>query len=341
MKKNPLIGLALPVALGTMTWLIGPLLFLGTADASPQQVASTSTTACSGVTVGAGDNLVTKVSSASSGTTFCIASGTFSIGSLAVKPKDNDKLIGASAIVGIDGSISAASKIVGSGAVIIDLGKAHGVTIQNLDVSGSKGSSSCQPQCGRGISQGDNTTVSYTRVHDNMIAGIGGGGPGVSLSHVELDHNGSSAFYGCCAAGIKSSSAYTIDSSYIHDNTGNGVWQDICGANFVVTNNTISGNTQSGIRYEHNKVCAGSAWFTNNVVKNNNTSAASGAAGISINSAPGATLAYNTFGGNLKFGVSVGGTRGPTTGTSIHDSTMNKDILKGCTLSGVSCTNNV
>jgi hypothetical protein len=339
MKKDSLIGLAAPMILATMVSLSAALL-VGTAEALPLEL-STITPTCSGVVVNLGDNLVAMVSNASSGTTFCVASGTFSIGSSAVKPKANDKLIGASATVGIDGSISASSKIMGSGQVIIDLGKASGVTIKNLDVSGAKGTSSCQPQCGRGISQGDHTTVSYTRVHDNTIAGIGGGGPGVSLSHVEVDHNGSSAFYGCCAAGVKSSEAYTVDSSYVHDNIGNGVWQDICGANFVVTNNTISGNTQSGIRYEHNKVCSGSALITGNVIKSNNTSGANGQAGISINSAPGATVAYNTFGGNLKFGVSVGGTRGPTTGTSIHDSTMNKDLLKGCTLSGVSCTNNI
>jgi hypothetical protein len=337
MKKNFLIGLAVPAVLSALAL---PLLLMGTAQASPQHIA-TLPSACAGVTVNTGDNLVAMVSNASSGTTFCIAAGSFSIGTSAVKPKDNDKLIGASAVVGIDGSISAASKITGSGPAIIDLGKSSGVSIKNLDISGGKGSTSCQPQCGRGISQGDHTTVSYTRVHDNTIAGIGGGGPGVLLSHVELDHNGMSTFYGCCAGGVKSADAYTVDSSYIHDNIGNGVWQDICGANFVVTNNTISGNTQSGIRYEHNKVCSGSATFTNNLIQNNNTIAASGAGGISINSAPGATLAYNVFGGNLKFGVSVGGTRGPTTGTSIHNSTLNHDALKGCTLSGVSCTNNI
>jgi Right handed beta helix region len=337
MKKDFLVGVSVPVVLSALAL---SLFLIGTAEASPQHI-TTLPSACAGVTVNAGNNLVAMVSNASSGTTFCIASGTFSIGSSAVKPKDNDKLIGASAVVGIDGSIAAASKITGSGPAIIDLGKSSGVTITNLDISGGKGSSSCQPQCGRGISQGDHTTVSYTRVHDNMIAGIGGGGAGVLLSHVELDHNGLSAFYGCCAAGVKSAYAFTVDSSYIHNNTGNGVWQDICGTNLVVTNNTISGNSQSGIRYEHNKACSGSAMFTSNVIKNNNTAGASGAAGISINSAPGAILAYNVFGGNLKFGVAVGGTRGPTTGTSIHDSTLNHDALKGCTLSGVSCTNNI
>jgi hypothetical protein len=173
-----------------------------------------------------------------------------------------------------------------------------------------------------------------------MNAGIGGLKGGASLTQVELDHNGSSTFSGCCAGGIKSSDAYTISNSYIHDNIGNGVWQDVCGKNFVVTNNTITNNTKSGVRYEHNRNCSGSATITGNLVKNNNSSGESGAAGVTINSAPGATVAFNIFGGNAKAGVSVGGTRGPTSGTSIHNSTMNKDTLKGCDRSGVSCTNN-
>jgi hypothetical protein len=280
------------------------------------------------------------VAGAPAGTTFCIQSGTFSIGGSAVQPKDNDKLIGVPVIEGSDGSISAASKIVGNGAAIIDVGNAKGVTLKYLDVSGGKGTSACRPQCGRGISQGDSLSVSYTRVHDNMNAGIGGGGAGALLTHVELDHNGSSTFTGCCAGGVKSSQAYTIDSSYIHDNIGNGVWQDVCGGNFVVTNNTISSNTKSGVRYEHNQNCSGSATIKSNIVKNNNSSGDGGAAGVTINSAPGAIVSFNIFGGNQNAGVSVGGSRGPTTGTSIHDSTMNKDALKGCTLSGVSCQNN-
>jgi hypothetical protein len=295
---------------------------------------------CSGVTVKAGANLVSQVAAAPAGTTFCIQSGTFSIGSSAVQPKDNDKLIGVPVNVGSDGSISAATKIVGNGAAIVYVGNAKGVTLKNLDVSGGKGTSSCRPQCGRGISKGVNLSVSYTRVHNNMNAGIGGGGAGALLTHVELDHNGSSTFTGCCAGGVKSSQPYTIDSSYVHDNTGNGVWQDVCGANFVVTNNTILSNSKSGVRYEHNQKCSGSATIQSNVIKNNNTSDDGGAGGVSINSAPGAVVSYNVFGGNRNAGVRVGGTRGPTTGTSIHNSTLNRDTLKGCTLSGVSCTNN-
>jgi hypothetical protein len=338
--------LALPLAMVTMAWAIGPLLLVGLAQAAtPTTVDSAGnnavTTSCSGVAVGSSANLVSTVSNASSGTTFCLQSGTFSIGSAAVKPKDGDKLIGVAPTVGTNDSISATSKIVGTGAQIIDVGNAKNVDLENLDVSGATGTSTCSPQCGRGISQGNNLSVAYSRIHNNAATGIGGGGSGGLFSHLEVDHNGSSPFTSCCAGGIKSAHPFTVDSSFVHDNVGNGVWEDVCGTSLVVTNNTLSGNTFSGARYEHNQSCSGSATITGNLVTNNNLAANGGAAGIAINSVGGATVANNTLGGNIKAGIKVGGTRGPVTGTSIHDSTLNKDVVKGCTLSGVTCYNNI
>lgn len=343
MKKNVLMSFVAPVLAGTMLWAFAPL--VGQAQASTRLVRTSSRTtsvsvACSGTTLTTSDNIVNKISSASSGTTFCLQSGTYSIGSSAVLPKANDKLIGTTVVVGSDGSIAAGTKIVGTGNKIIDVNKSNGVVIQNLDVSGATGSSGCKPSCGRGISEGDNLTISYTRVHGNANSGIGGGGDGAKLSHLEVDHNGSSTFQGCCAGGVKAAHSYTIDHSYVHDNVGNGVWLDVCGTNWVVTNNTITGNLYSGVRFEHNQVCPGTAKITSNVVKNNNTVNSYGAAGIMVNSAPGANIAYNVLGSNQKYGVAVTGTRGPTTGTSINNSTLNADLLKGCTLSGVTCTNN-
>ncbi|MDT7543704.1 MAG: hypothetical protein QOE33_3616, partial [Acidobacteriota bacterium] len=260
---------------------------------------------------------------------------------------DNDKLIGDPVTRGSNGSISAPTKIVGSGPAIIDLNPGAlivavtGVLIQNLDISGAQGTIVCKPKCGRGISQGDNLTVSYSRIHNNLLDGIGGLGAGALVSHVEIDHNGSTIFYHCCAAGIKSTDAYTFQNSYVHDNVGNGVWQDGCGTNFKVTNNIIIGNSISGVRYEHNTICDGVATITHNTIENNNSSLIGGSGGVAISSAPGATVAYNVFGGNKLGGIYVGGTRGPLTGTWIHDNTMNGDAVKGCDLTGVTCSNNL
>ena len=341
MRKNFLTGFGVPLVVGAMM-TFGPMILASSAQASTVGMSLTSsmTLVCTGTTVLPSDNLVAKVSTAVAGTTFCLQAGTYSIGTSSVKPKDNQKLIGVAPVVGADGSISAASKIVGTGAAIIDVGRARGVVIENLDISGANGVLACKPICGRGISQGVNLTVSYSRIHDNDSTGIGGGGSGMLLSHLEVDHDGSLTFADCCSGGVKSAHAYTIDSSYVHDNIGNGVWQDICGQNFVVTNNHLTRNTYSGARYEHSSSCAGSATITGNLVTGNNLALKGGAAGIAVNSAPGAFISNNTMGNNNKFGISIGGTRGPLTGTTIQNSTMNGDVLKGCALAVVTCSNN-
>jgi hypothetical protein len=336
MKTYPLSRIAISVALGTAIWALSPLLFDVGAHAS-----GALTTTCTGVSVSPTDNLAAKISAAPSATTFCIHAGTYSLGNAALQPKDKDKLIGDPVTRGATGTISAPTKIVGTGPAIIDVGNASGVIVKYLDVSGARGTTSCRPKCGRGISQGTTLTVSYSRLHGNALSGVGGMDTGGLIDHVEIDHNGSTIFIGCCGAGVKSTSDYTIQNSFVHDNIGNGVWQDGCGTNFKVISNTITDNYLSGVRFEHNQSCAGSASITGNTIKNNNVSASNVTGGVAINSAPGAVVSSNIFGGNKGAGVTIGGTRGPLTGTSVHDNTMNGDVLKGCGQTGVSCTNNL
>ena len=343
-KKSSPFGAARTLLVGTAIVSLGPLLLsVGAASAGVRHAPegrSSVPSSCSGVSVSPTDNLVSKIATAASGTTFCIHSGTFSLGTAALQPKDKDKLIGDPVTRAADGSITAPTKIIGTGPAIIDVGESTGVLIQNLDISGAKGTFACRPLCGRGISHGATLTVSYSRIHGNALSGIGGIDTGSLVDHVELDHNGSSTFIGCCAAGIKGTSDYTIQYSFVHDNTGNGVWQDGCGSKFKVTNNTITTSSLSGVRFEHNQNCSGSATITSNTIKNNNLSASNGSGGVAINSAPGAIVSLNIFGGNKIAGASAGGTCGPLTGTSIHDNTMNGDVLKGCSQAGVSCLNN-
>jgi hypothetical protein len=341
--SHRLVAVIVGMALSTLS----PLLALS-AEASPvapNSLGAAVTSGCTGVQVFPTDDLAGKIDGAPTGTTFCIHTGTYSLGAVALHPKDNDRLIGDPVTSGTNGSISAPTKLIGSGAAIIDLEEpaaisATGVVIKNLDISGAQGTTACKPKCGRGISQGTNLTVSYSHIHGNMMSGIGGIDTGAVVNHVEIDHNGSTIFYHCCAAGIKSTKAYTLSYSYVHDNIGNGVWQDGCGTNFKVTNSTIIGNTISGVRYEHNADCSGSAWITGNTIQNNNSSLVGGSGGVAINSAPNGTVVRNTLGGNKGAGIYVGGTRGPLTGTSIHDNIRNGDVIKGCALTGVSCYNN-
>jgi hypothetical protein len=343
MKIITLTRRAKIVCVGSVMCLLGPLLISAAASASAQSSVDghrTVSSSCVGTSVSSTDNLAVKIANAPAGTTFCIHAGTYSLGTGALAPKDKDKLIGDPVIRAATGSISAATKIVGTGPAIVDVGLSIGVVIKNLDISGARGTYACRPLCGRGISHGVSLTVSYSRIHGNALSGIGGIDTGSVVDHTELDHNGSATFLGCCSAGVKGTTDYTVQNSYVHDNIGNGIWQDGCGSNFKVTNSTVTTSSLSGVRFEHNQSCSGSATITGNTIKNNNLSNSNGSGGVAINSAPGATVSFNVFGGNKVAGVSAGGTRGALTGTSIHDNTMNGDLLKGCFQPGVSCLNN-
>src|SRR5918997_1561949 len=230
--------------------------FVADGDAPPPPSAD-----CVGTHINHGDNLVSAIKGATN-TTFCIHAGTYDLGSGSLEPGSGVKLIGDPVTVSESGAIEAPTKIVsrGRGGVIQFATDASGVLIENLDLSGATGDRSCKPQCGRGINgRGGNAkdvTVRYTRIHHNASLGIGGV-QSLFVTHSELDNNGASAFNGCCAGALKVVDPFTIRQSYIHHNAGNGVWQDICGKDFVVARNTITWNAFSGVRYEHNQDCPG------------------------------------------------------------------------------------
>jgi hypothetical protein len=300
---------------------------------------------CDGVHLFPGDNLVERING-TTGTTFCVHAGTYDLGNASIHPGTGDRLIGDPVTVVGDGEISAPTKIVSRSVngVIDFVGQASGVVLENLDLSGAAGDDACKPACGRGVNghggNASNLTVRYSRIHHNANQGIGGVN-GSLLAHVELDSNGGAAFVGCCAAGVKSIHPYTIRESYIHHNHGNGVWQDVCGTDLVVVHNVIKSNHLSGVRYEHNQSCPGNATIQHNLIQNNNSSTkANDAGGIAINSAPNADVGFNTFGGNFGAAVYVGGSRGPHTGTYIHDNALNGDLLVGCHLADVTCERN-
>jgi hypothetical protein len=287
-------------------------------------------THCEGLQVYGGD-LVQTASSAPAGTTFCLHSGQYDVTSF-VPVQAGDRFIGESSVF-----------VTTSNARQVFKGlDASDALLQGMDISGAKADDDCKITCGRGIYlKGLNITLQDLYVHHNENTGAAGMEQGARVLNSEFAFNGTPALVGCCAGAIKVAAQITVTGSYIHHNTGNGVWQDVCGKNLVVTDNTITWQTRSGVRYEHNKDCAGSAVIQHNTVQNNNTSGHNDSAGVRINSAPNADVGFNTFGGNGRAGASVGGARGPVTGTVIHDNTMNGDNVLGCGLEGVTCTNNV
>jgi Right handed beta helix region len=287
-------------------------------------------TECVGIHVDPGGGLAGAVSKAAEGATFCLGAGTYTTSS-AIDVKDAQKFVG----VG-----NAQTFVTARGApAVFDAKGTTGVLWQDIDISGAAGSQSCKPMCGRGISGGARSVVDGVHIHDNANAGIGGTEGNMLVVDSELDHNGSAAFVGCCAGGVKSANSYTIMNSSIHHNLGVGVWCDVgCdGGSFQVLGNHIFANIRGGVRFE---TSYGPALIKNNVVTDNNISSQGGHGGIEVNSSQNVTVERNTLGGNNGAGIIANGSRSPgLRNVDIVNNKLAGDKLAGCGGSVV-CANN-
>jgi hypothetical protein len=186
--------------------------------------------------------------------------------------------------------------------------------------------------------------VDDVRLTNNKNQGIGGAGSGLLVKNSEIDHNGSAPFAQQTdhetAAGIKSANPMNIQNSYIHDNYWAGVWcDDNCGTMRVQGSRLIN-NGKAGI---HTEISVGPQIISGNTIQGNgHFESWSLEAGLLINSVRDVEVYNNTFGNNLDHGIRVvEDSRWPVTGdVSIHDNTMNGNLLNGCSISGVSCFNN-
>jgi hypothetical protein len=280
---------------------------------------------------------------------FCIHAGTYDIGGTPLRPGTGDRLIGDPGVVGPNGTIAAPSKIVysGSGSIPAVIEAGPYLSVRWLDISGAKGSTACQPACGRGIGGGIALRVSFTRLHNNSIAGAGGVGSQSTFAHVEVDHNGSTFAEGCCAAGIKSvADGLFVMNSYVHNNTGNGLWSDLCSDHFLVSNNVIDSNSRSGVQWETSSVCPNastrSAVIHSNVIRNNNLELIDNVGGIHVRNSENANIYNNTFGGSGQArAIAVQASSGfAVTNTKIHNNVLNGDVVAGCSIPGVQCVAN-
>jgi len=289
---------------------------------------------CEGVRVEPTQNLAQVAASNPPGTTFCLDAGSYRTAEVVLQ--DGDSLVGED----VDQTF-----IEGSGRHVINASDTSAVTISDLDVSGATGDSTCRPKCGRGVWPGTDTLIERVHSHHNANLGIGGGEQGLVVRDVELSHNGSQDFLGCCAGGIKSGNSFTITGSFVHDNTGNGIWCDHKCPRFVATDNISSDNTRNGIRFEHGAalsdadVAASSALIEGNTVQRNNTSRNTPGAGIEINSASNAEVLRNILGGTIAaHGIIVRGERHPTVNIQIVDNVLNGDTIGGSRSSSLAKT---
>jgi parallel beta-helix repeat protein len=94
--------------------------------------------------------------------------------------------------------------------------------------------------------------VSGGRVTGSGSLGIGGGVTNqLTISGVEIDHNGATAdcgFEGGGFKGVNQGSRFT--GNYVHDNNCMGVWYDISDDNNEIDHNRVVNNAEGGIFYE-------------------------------------------------------------------------------------------
>jgi Right handed beta helix region len=300
---------------------------------------------CSGKAIRPGDSIASVINNAPSGTTFCIAPGTYKPGAT-IKPKDYDHLSGT-------GTTRDAVLITTDNLqLIIDAGNSRGVVYTNLAVSGAINrcpGSNCGAT-GDGIHGGVNVTATNVHVYGNGRTAFSAM-DGLTLSGSRLDHNGA-VYKGNMdgvSAGVKSAAALTIKNSVIDHNYGNGAWCDMQCGTFTIENSQVTYNVSTGI---HDEISQGPALIANNVVQHNDLANEAGHGGIGIIDSKNVQVYGNTLGGNIGTGISARYDKRTGCGTptylcgyalsniSIHNNHLNGDVLFGCGNAGVQCSTN-
>ncbi len=292
---------------------------------------------CNGVQVSPGANLAQVAAARAAGTTFCVQDGTYSTTSgIVVQSGDVFKGVYSDGSRPLVRTTSAKKVFAAEGST--------GATISGLTASGAVGDTSCQPDCGRGISGGTDLTLIDVRATENENSGVGGAGPNLVIRDSVFDYNGTREFYAdgtyASSAGVKSVNSMRIYNSRATNNAWVGFWCDLECGTFEVHDSVANRNGKGGIFYE---VSTGPAVFEGNTIKNNGYSEMERRpGGLLIVSSQNADAYGNTFGSNNEAGVRVSdGTRPPeVSNIRVQDNTMNNDPLMGCTITSVSCTNN-
>jgi len=104
-------------------------------------------------------------------------------------------------------------------------------------------------------------------VHDNGELGIGGNFIALVDSNEMAFNNyaGVSCGFECGGAKFIAPTGIVVTNNYVHDNLGDGLWDDIDSENVLYDHNTVLNNWYVGISHE----ISGTAQITNNIVKGN------------------------------------------------------------------------
>ncbi len=296
-----------------------------------------------------------------SGTTYCLAAGTYVVTS-PIATESGDRVIGA----GRDATFIDGTRLPST---------AEGIFLTNTNTyfanfdifgaptpaAGSGVYCSSKANCGKAFAlRGTSFTLQSIDCHDNGGNCIGGGGnANVRVDDLNCWNKGnaysmSSSFrYAACikrVAANASSNDTVVTNSYVHDNPWVGLWCDHCEYGFFdIENSRIIHNGSNGIQWEMSGgwTTSDHALIKNDVIKANNfAEAASFKGGIGISSSNDITVLYNTFGTNVIAGVNIifVASRNPpqpdARGVSVQSNAMYGDAVDGCGITGVSCSRN-
>jgi hypothetical protein len=298
---------------------------------------------CSGVRVKPGRSIQRAITRHATGTTFCLAHGSYSVNS-AIQPKDRDTFVGTSRHRrGVVVKTRSAE-------IIFELGGTRGVTFRNFTIKGARNACpghTCG-ETGRAISRGSRVTVSHMHLYNNGLTAIGGTAGHLVVRYSEIDHNGAGMGDGM-SAGIKSTDRLTIFHSHVHHNRGNGVWCDIQCGDFTVIGSKVNANSGSGI---FDEISQGAAIFHGNAIKRNNRVRDGFRGGLSITNSKNVAAYNNVFQRNHGFGIAArmddrvrcgspdSGCGYVVSNVRIHHNVFRHDSVVGCKLSGVKCARN-
>jgi parallel beta-helix repeat protein len=121
------------------------------------------------------------------------------------------------------------------------------------------------------------------------------------------------------------------------NNVGQGIWCDVgcVSGTWNVQGNTVTGNTQGGIRYE---ISNAGATIENNYVENNDTSNMAGLGGIQIASSGNVTVENNTVLQNLTSDIRMTSGRSPGLSNDVISGNAAGAVMSGCNRPGVTCS---
>lgn len=125
---------------------------------------------------------------------------------------------------------------------------------------------------GAGVELGPGSTLSNSFIHHNGQLGVGMGGTGCQLIGTEISWNNYAGYEASWEAGGSKFWATTnllVDSNYVHDNQGPGLWTDTNNIGTIYQNNTVLNNLNEGIKHE----VSYQATIKNNTVKGNGNTA--------------------------------------------------------------------